>query len=140
VPHPVFNEFGHGLPWLVVRRKLRPPVGLPTFRKTIVELPSQLMENWPRAGSAGEACESRDTGEPIPAALIERIRASQTFNQGFETVAYTIVGSDSIWRCICRNDPAGIDICPVEADERERIGVPREVGMAPRLPHFGPYL
>jgi peptidyl-dipeptidase Dcp len=36
-----------------------------------------------------------------------------------------------------QNDPAGIDIAGFEAAERERIGVPREVGMRHRLPHFG---
>ncbi|HXZ07447.1 MAG TPA: M3 family metallopeptidase, partial [Paraburkholderia sp.] len=102
-----------------------------------VELPSQLMENWATVPEVlAQHARHVTTGEPIPAALIERIRASQTFNQGFETVSYT--SSALIDMALhLHSDPAGVDIARFEAEERERLGVPREIGLRHRLPHFG---
>jgi peptidyl-dipeptidase Dcp len=132
----LFHEFGHGLHGLLSDVNYGRLSGT-SVPRDYVELPSQLMENWATVPEVlAKHARHVTTGEPIPAALIERIRASQTFNQGFETVAYT----SSAWIDMAlhlQNDPAGIDIAGFEAAERERIGVPREVGMRHRLPHFG---
>src|SRR5258708_1736801 len=95
------------------------------------------MENWATVPEVlAKHARHVTTGEPIPAALIGRIRASQTFNQGFDTVAYT--SSALIDMALhLQNDAAGIDIARFEAEERQRLGVPREVGLRHRLPHFG---
>jgi peptidyl-dipeptidase Dcp len=132
----LFHEFGHGLHGLLSDVSYGRLSGT-NVPQDYVELPSQLMENWATVPEVlAKHARHVTTGEPIPAALIERIRASQTFNQGFETVAYT--SSALIDMALhLQNDPAGIDIARFEADERERIGVPREVGMRHRLPHFG---
>ena len=132
----LFHEFGHGLHGLLSDVSYGRLSGT-NVPRAYVELPSQLMENWATVPEVlAKHARHVTTGEPIPAALIERIRASQTFNQGFETVAYT--SSALIDMALhLQNDPAGIDIARFEADERERIGVPREVGMRHRLPHFG---
>jgi peptidyl-dipeptidase Dcp len=132
----LFHEFGHGLHGLLSDVSYGRLSGT-NVPRDYVELPSQLMENWATVPEVlAKHARHVTTGEPIPAALIERIRASQTFNQGFETVAYT--SSALIDMALhLQNDPAGIDIARFEADERERIGVPREVGMRHRLPHFG---
>ena len=132
----LFHEFGHGLHGLLSDVSYGRLSGT-NVPRDYVELPSQLMENWATVPEVlAKHARHVTTGEPIPAALIERIRASQTFNQGFETVAYT--SSALIDMALhLQSDPAGIDIARFEADERERIGVPREVGMRHRLPHFG---
>lgn len=132
----LFHEFGHGLHGLLSDVNYGHLSGT-HVPQDYVELPSQLMENWATVPEVlAKHARHVVTGEPIPAALIERIRASQTFNQGFNTVAYT--SSALIDMALHqRNDPAGIDIAQFEIDERERLGVPREVGMRHRLPHFG---
>jgi peptidyl-dipeptidase Dcp len=132
----LFHEFGHGLHGLLSDVNYGRLSGT-SVPRDYVELPSQLMENWATVPEVlAKHARHVTTGEPIPAALIERIRASQTFNQGFETVAYA--SSALIDMALhLRSDPAGIDIAAFEATERERIGVPREVGMRHRLPHFG---
>ncbi|TKC85980.1 M3 family metallopeptidase [Trinickia terrae] len=132
----LFHEFGHGLHGLLS------DVGYGRLSGTnvprdYVELPSQLMENWATVPEVlGKHARHVVTGEPIPAALIERIRASQTFNQGFETVAYASSALIDMALHLQEN-PAGIDIASFEEQERERLGVPRAVGMRHRLPHFG---
>ncbi|MGA7816981.1 M3 family metallopeptidase [Caballeronia sp.] len=132
----LFHEFGHGLHGLLSDVNYGRLSGT-SVPRDYVELPSQLMENWATVPEVlAKHARHVTTGEPIPAALIERIRASQTFNQGFETVAYT--SSALVDMALHQqNDPAGIDIARFEAAERERIGVPCEVGMRHRLPHFG---
>ena len=63
----------------------------PPRPQDFVELPSQLYEHW----LAEEEVLKRharhvDTGVPIPDELIARMKAAQTFNQGFDTVEYTV--------------------------------------------------
>jgi peptidyl-dipeptidase Dcp len=131
----LFHEFGHGLHGLLSNVSYGRLSGT-NVPQDYVELPSQLMENWATVPEvlAKHARHVR-TGEPIPAALIERIQASQTFNQGFLTVAYT--SSTLIDLALhAQEDLAGLDIASFEAQERERLGVPRAVGMRHRLPHF----
>jgi peptidyl-dipeptidase Dcp len=131
----LFHEFGHGLHGLLSNVTYGRLSGT-NVPQDYVELPSQLMENWATVPEvlARHARHVR-TGEPIPAELIERIQAAQTFNQGFLTVAYT--SSTLIDMALhSQEDPAGIDIASFEAQERERLGVPRTVGMRHRLPHF----
>ncbi|MFC0396845.1 M3 family metallopeptidase [Paraburkholderia rhizosphaerae] len=131
----LFHEFGHGLHGLLSDVTYGRLSGT-NVPQDYVELPSQLMENW---ATVAEVLEKHarhvESGEPIPAELIERIRASQTFNEGFETVSYT--SSALIDMALhLQKDADSIDIERFEAQERERLGVPREVGMRHRLPHF----
>jgi peptidyl-dipeptidase Dcp len=71
----------------------------------------------------------------MPPTLLERIRNAETFNQGFKAVSYT--SSALVDLALHRHpDPAGIDISTFEAEECKRLGVPPEVGMVHRLPHF----
>ncbi|PCE22509.1 peptidase M3 [Paraburkholderia acidicola] len=131
----LFHEFGHGLHGLLSSVSYSRLSGT-WVPQDYVELPSQLMENWATVPDVlAKHARHVTTGEPIPAALIERIRASQTFNLGFETVAYT--SSALIDMALhSHDDPAAIDIASFEAQERERLQVPREVGLRHRLPHF----
>ncbi|CAB3751898.1 M3 family metallopeptidase [Paraburkholderia humisilvae] len=131
----LFHEFGHGLHGLLSDVTYGRLSGT-HVPQDYVELPSQLMENWATVAEVlSKHARHVDTGAPIPAALIERIRASQTFNQGFETVSYA--SSALIDMALhLQKEADSIDIARFEAQQRERLGVPREVGMRHRLPHF----
>jgi peptidyl-dipeptidase Dcp len=132
----LFHEFGHGLHGLLSDVNYGRLSGT-NVPRDYVELPSQLMENWATVPEVlTRHARHVTTGEPIPAALVERIRASQTFNQGFETVAYTASALIDMALHL-QSDPAGVDIARFETEERARLGVPPEVGMRHRLPHFG---
>ena len=75
------------------------------------------------------------TGAPIPDALIERLREARRFNQGFETVEYAACALvDMALHAL--EDPEGVDVAAFEAAELARIGMPREIVMRHRLPHF----
>ncbi|HSL21437.1 MAG TPA: M3 family metallopeptidase [Vicinamibacterales bacterium] len=81
----MFHELGHALNSLFSRapyRGLRGP-------RDAGELPSQIMENWALEPEVLKVyAKHYRTGDPIPAALVEKLQASAQFNQGFATVEY----------------------------------------------------
>jgi peptidyl-dipeptidase Dcp len=83
-----FHEFGHALHGLLSNVQYNSLAGtnVPT---DFVELPSQIMENW-----AGEPemlnlyAKHYESGNVIPAQLIEKMQRSSKYGQGFATVEY----------------------------------------------------
>lgn len=131
----LFHEFGHGLHGLLSSVTYERLSGTNVLRD-FVELPSQIFENWLTEPSVLKRhARHFETGEPIPDALVERIRAAEQFNQGFETVRYT--ASALVDMAVhARTDDAPIDIVAFEREVQQRIGLPPGVGMNHRLPHF----
>ncbi len=132
----LFHEFGHGLHGLLSQVTFERLSGTQVLRD-FVELPSQIFEHWAfePAVLARHARHCR-TGEAIPAELVERLARARRFNQGFETVEYTACALVDM-ALHARADAGGIDIGAFEAAELSRIGMPREIVMRHRLPHFG---
>jgi len=84
----VFHEFGHGLHGLLSKVRYE-SLGGTNVKQDFVELPSQIMEHWATEPEVLRTYARHiDTGEPIPDDLIEKLRASETFNQGFATTEY----------------------------------------------------
>ena len=55
-----------------------------------VELPSQLMEHWMSEPEVlQEFARHYKTGEVVPDALLDKLKAASLFNKGFETIEYT---------------------------------------------------
>ena len=79
----LFHEFGHALHFLFHDVKYR---GLTEVEGDFVELPSQVMENWAFEPEVLKhyAVHYR-TGDPIPQKLVDKMRRSELFNQGFMT-------------------------------------------------------
>lgn len=84
----MFHEFGHALHGLLSDCNYITLSGTSVSRD-FVELPSQVMENW-----AGDPevmkmyAKHYESGEVIPDELIEKIKNSSKFNQGFTTLEY----------------------------------------------------
>ncbi len=132
----LFHEFGHGLHGLLSDVTYERLSGTNVLRD-FVELPSQIFEHWAFEPEVlRRHARHWQTGEPIPDPLLERFRASLQFNQGFETVEYTACALvDMALHAL--PDPASVDIAEFEQAELARIGMPREMVMRHRLPHFG---
>lgn len=84
----LFHEFGHALHGLLARATYPSLAGTAVFRD-FVEYPSQVNEMWmlwPEV-LAGYA-RHHETDEPIPEDVVDRIRAAETFNEGFATSEY----------------------------------------------------
>lgn len=131
----LFHEFGHALHGLLSDVRYGSLAGTSVSRD-FVELPSQLYEHWFLTREVmAEYCVHAATGEPIPEALIDKIRRAQTFNQGFATVEYTSSALvDLAFHSL--EEPSEIDPLAFEAAELARIGMPAELTMRHRTPHF----
>ena len=85
----LFHEFGHALHGLL-SDVTYPLLSGTSVARDFVEFPSQLYEHWlERPEVLGRHAVHAKTGEPMPTALLERLLAARTFNQGFATVEYT---------------------------------------------------
>ena len=131
----LFHEFGHGLHGLLS------DVTYPSLAGTLVvrdfvELPSQLFEHWLGTPEImTRFARHATTGEPMPEAMMAKLKAARTFNQGFETVAF--LGSaivDMDFHTLASAD--NLDPAALEAATLARIGMPHEVGMRHRSTHF----
>lgn len=131
----LFHEFGHGLHGLLSDVDF-PSLSGTSVATDFVELPSQLYEHWfltPEVLSRFAL--HVETGEPMPQALIDKIRGAHTFNQGFATVEFL---ASAIVDIDFHSDAYQIGGDPLEFERKalERIGMPKEIIMRHRTPHF----
>jgi peptidyl-dipeptidase Dcp len=129
----LFHEFGHALHALTNDTTYPSLGGTP---RDFVEFPSQVHENWVLTPDILDTyARHYKTGAKMPQALIDKLKAAETFNQGFETVEY--LGSAIVDMKI-HMDPSGeIDPAAAEKTILGEIGMPREIVMRHRLPQFG---
>lgn len=83
----LFHEFGHGLHHLLTRVDEGALAGIRGVEWDAVELPSQFMENWCyEPETLQRFARHWQTGEPMPAAMIEQLRADRRFQSGLATL------------------------------------------------------
>ena len=122
----MFHEFGHALHGLLTRCNYFSTSGTNVARD-FVELPSQINENWAflPENLAGYA-RHWQTGEVIPAELVEKIEASSTFNQGFMTTELAAASIlDIKWHEL--KSIEGIDVDSFEAKACAEMGLISEI-------------
>lgn len=74
------------------------------------------------------------TGEPMPSELVAKIKAAADFNQGFITTEYLASALlDMRYHSV---DPANIDPDKFEREALTELGMPAEIVMRHRSPHF----
>ena len=84
----LFHEFGHGLHGLL-SDVTYPSISGTAVTRDFVELPSQLYEHWLMVPEVLERfAVHHETGKPMPAKLLSRIKKARNFNQGFSTIEY----------------------------------------------------
>ncbi len=82
----LFHEFGHALHGMLANTTYPSLSGTSVFWD-FVELPSQVMENWCYEKEALSLfAKHYETGELIPIDLVEKIKASATFQEGMQTL------------------------------------------------------
>ncbi|KLK94965.1 peptidase M3 [Microvirga vignae] len=131
----LFHEFGHGLHGLL-SNVTYPLLAGTAVSTDFVELPSQLYEHWlSQPDILRRYATHYRTGEPIPEELLERLMAARNFNQGFATVEYLASAFVDL-ELHRRKDVTGLDVSAFEKEILEKIGMPREIIMRHRTPHF----
>ncbi len=130
----LFHEFGHALHGLFTDGPYDRIAG--SLPRDMVELPSQVMENW-----AGEPrvikvyAKHYQNGSPMPEDLINRLKKSMTFNQGFETVEYIAASVlDLDWHSI--TEPQKVDVLQFENNSMKRIHLLDEIYPRYRTTYF----
>jgi peptidyl-dipeptidase Dcp len=132
----LFHEFGHGLHGLLSQVTYERLSGTQVLRD-FVELPSQIFEHWAFEPEVLKRhARHHATNERIPDELIAKLKDAWRWNQGFETVEYTACALVDM-ALHARPDTDGVDISEFERAELARIGMPREIVLRHRLPHFG---
>ncbi|MDR7036297.1 peptidyl-dipeptidase Dcp [Methylobacterium sp. BE186] len=132
----LFHEFGHALHGLL-SDVTYPLLSGTAVSGDFVELPSQLYEHWLEQPEVLRAhARHHLTGEPMPEALLERLLAARTFNQGFATVEYAASAIIDMTLHLSAAAEDGLDVPAFEADALRRIAMPAEIGMRHRSPHF----
>ncbi|GAA3474390.1 M3 family metallopeptidase [Nonomuraea roseola] len=83
-----FHEFGHALHGLFSEVRY-PRVSGTNVPRDFVEYPSQVNEMWTTWPEIlANYAKHHESGEPMPAELVEKMKAAEKFNQGFATVEY----------------------------------------------------
>lgn len=128
-----FHEFGHALHFLSA------DIRYPTLNggvRDYTEFQSQLLERWLSTDEViNQFLVHQETGEPIPANLVQKIKNAAKFNQGFSTTEY--LASALIDMKLHLADPEGIDIDKFERETLAEMNMPKELPMRHRTPHFG---
>ena len=131
----LFHEFGHGLHGML-SNVTYPSLAGTSVSRDFVELPSQLYEHWlSQPQVLKRFAKHAKTGKPMPEAMLEKLKAARNFNQGFATVEFTaaaIIDMD----LHSLKDASDLDITKFETKTLKRIGMPREIVLRHRLPHF----
>jgi peptidyl-dipeptidase Dcp len=132
----LFHEFGHALHGLLSNVSY-PQVQGTNVLTDWVELPSQLYEHWfERPEVLRKFARHVRTGEPIPEDLLQKLIAARTFNRGCETLEYISSAMVDLELHLLK-EPGNLDINAFERQTLERIGMPDEIVMRHRPPHFG---
>jgi len=134
----IFHEFGHAL------HAMFSDVEYPRFAGTsvprdFVEFPSQVNEMW---ATWPEVVPSyavhHETGEAMPAELVERVLAIETFNQGFATTEYLAAAiiDQAVHQLAPEDVPSAEQLMSFEADVLAAAGA--DLAVVPPRYHF-PY-
>jgi len=132
----LFHEFGHGLHGLL-SNVTYPSLSGTSVKRDWVELPSQLYEHWAMTPDILKSYAlHNETGDPMPDDLLQKVIDAQTFDQGFATVEYLASAIVDLDLHEAARSDADIDIEAAEADSLRRIGMPDEIVLRHRPPHF----
>jgi len=133
----LFHEFGHGLHGML-SETIYPSLAGTSVSRDFVELPSQLYEHWLGEPEVLKRFALHyKTGKPMPKSLINKLKKAESFNQGFATVEFLSCALlDMKLHALRQAEASAADIAKFEADALKNIGMPREIVMRHRLPHF----
>ncbi|MGC8535880.1 MAG: M3 family metallopeptidase [Rhizomicrobium sp.] len=114
----MFHEFGHALNSLFADQEYETLSGTNTARDW-VEFPSQFNEHWALYPKVLEHyAVNYKTGKPIPEALVEKLRYSQSWNQGYDLGELLAASElDMAWHTL----PASAPLQNVDAFETKAL-------------------
>lgn len=134
----IFHEFGHALHGLL-SNVTYPSISGTSVDFDFVEFPAQIYEHWMRQPQVlEEFALHHQTGEPMPTALLDRLRAAANAKAGFDNVEF--IASAFVDMAFHRiTDPevlADLDVDAFEDGVLAQARIPLAIEMRHRSPHF----
>jgi peptidyl-dipeptidase Dcp len=131
----LFHEFGHGLHG-ILSNVTYPMIAGTSVDTDFVELPSQLYEHWfEQPAVLRRFATHYKTGEPMPEEMLAKLLKARTFNQACTTVEYVSSALVDLELHSLENAD-GLDVTAFERDTLGKLGMPEEIVMRHRPPHF----
>jgi peptidyl-dipeptidase Dcp len=117
----MFHEFGHALHAMFSNIKY-PTLG--GVSRDFVEFPSQFNEHWALDPTVlANYAKHYQTGKPMPQDLVDKIKRSRTFNQGYDVTEYVAAALlDMAWHSLPPDAPPQ-DVNKFEADALKRYQI-----------------
>ncbi len=123
----MFHEFGHALHGMFSDVKY-PTIAGTNTPNDFVEFPSQFNEHWALEPAVfAHYAHHYKTGAPMPQELVDKIKKSRTFNQGYMTTEYLAAALlDMAWHTVAPGQPLQpVDTFEPAALERFRVALPQ---------------
>jgi peptidyl-dipeptidase Dcp len=133
----MFHEFGHALHGMFSNAKY-PTLAGTNVSRDFVEFPSQFNEHWALEPSVlASYAKHYQTGQPMPADLVDKIKKSRTFDQGYATTeALAAALLDMAWHTLPATAPKqDVGVFEAAALKRFKVDLP-EVPPRYRTPYF----
>ncbi|MBA3990593.1 MAG: Zn-dependent oligopeptidase [Propionibacteriales bacterium] len=93
----LFHEFGHLVHHVLAGRHDWSRFSGVATEWDFVEAPSQLLEEWAWHSDVLRTFATDESGEPIPAALVDRMRAANEFGKGYQARTQMFYAAVSYW-------------------------------------------
>ncbi len=102
----IFHELGHGVHGIFSNVKY-PTLAMTAVSRDFVEFPSTFEEDWAQHPEIlANYAKHYQTGEAIPADLLDKVMRSRSFNQGFDTLEYISAALlDMDWHTLSADAP-----------------------------------
>ncbi|MED5330221.1 MAG: M3 family metallopeptidase [Planctomycetota bacterium] len=115
-----FHEFGHLMHHLLAGRHQWLSVSGIATEWDFVEVPSQLFEEWSRDPEVlSSFATHHDSGEVVPAELVERMRAAENYGKGLYARIQMLYATVALEYYCC--DPDGLDTSEVIRKNKDRL-------------------
>jgi peptidyl-dipeptidase Dcp len=134
----LFHEFGHGLHGLMTQIRYENFSGVDGPRD-YTEFPAQILEHWAGQDQVlADYAKHYETGEVIPAELVEKMKNASTFNQGFKTTEFIAASLlDLAWHGLSLEEANAItDARAFEKEVFESYGLLPEIEPRYRSQYF----
>lgn len=130
----LFHEFGHALHNLF---KDVHYYGVASVPRDFVELPSQIDEHWAFEPEVLKVyAKHYQTGEVIPAALVEKMDKSGKYGQGFATTEYLAASLLDMDYHVLKDVPADMDVMKFEGEALGKRGLLKQIPSRYRTTYF----
>jgi len=122
----MFHEFGHALHGMFANQQY-PSLSGTSVARDFVEFPSQFNEHWALDPKVlAHYAKHYQTGEPMPQALIDKIKKAATFNQGYAlTELLAAANLDMQWHTLAPGAAADVDRFEADALHRTHLDLPQ---------------